>query len=88
MCSCLLPSLILAVDGDEASVPDLMLSDLNLAGFSGEGFMKVLGAAPSASEIAVVAISDNVSPAIKRRAEEIGATQYLEKPVNVTGPVA
>lgn len=60
--------------------PDLIISDINLAGESGFELCEQIADAPELSEVPVVFLSGAQIPDVVRAAHEAGGTYYLRKP--------
>ena len=67
-----------------ASLPDVILMDINLPGISGVEALKILAKDPATAHIPVVAVSANAIPRDIERGLEAGFYRYLTKPINVT----
>lgn len=66
-----------------ASLPDMILMDINLPGISGIQALRILGEDPQTAHIPVVALSGNAVPRDIRKGLEAGFHRYLTKPINV-----
>jgi len=66
-----------------ASLPDVILMDINLPGISGIQALKVLAQDAATAHIPVVAISANAMPRDVSRGLEAGFFRYLTKPIKV-----
>ncbi len=66
-----------------ASLPDVILMDINLPGISGIQALKVLAADAATARIPVVALSANAVPRDIARGMEAGFFRYLTKPIKV-----
>jgi signal transduction histidine kinase/AmiR/NasT family two-component response regulator len=81
--------LLSATDGSRgieiarASLPDMILMDINLPGISGIQAMKILREDAATAHIPVVALSGNAIPRDIRKGLEAGFFGYLTKPINV-----
>jgi len=81
--------LMTATDGNHgiqiarASLPDVILMDINLPGISGIQALKLLRADPATAHIPVVALSANAMPRDIVRGLEAGFFRYLTKPIKV-----
>jgi PAS domain S-box-containing protein len=81
--------LLSARDGNQgveiarASLPDVILMDINLPGISGIQALKILGADPATAHIPVVALSANAIPRDIEKGLEAGFFRYLTKPIKV-----
>lgn len=85
-----LPAQILtAVDGEKgvetarASLPQLILMDLELPGINGLEALHLLKSDPRTAIIPVVALSGNSSPEEKEAALRAGCIGYIEKPFDL-----
>lgn len=67
--------------------PHLVLLDIFMPGIDGLDVCRRLKANPETSTINVILMSAHASPAVKRRAEEAGAIQCLNKPIDLVGIV-
>jgi len=63
--------------------PDLLLLDLHLPTMDGETVVREIRSDPTTAATPVVLISGDANAQTKRRLREAGATDYLEKPLNV-----
>lgn len=83
-----LATLCFATNGEDAlriaveSLPDLILLDAQMPGMSGFMVFDVLRASPQLSAIPVVFISSHYEPAFEVSALDLGAVDFLPKPVN------
>jgi CheY-like chemotaxis protein len=81
--------LLTAVNGDSgieiarASLPDVILMDINLPGINGYDVLKVLRAEPSTAHIPVIAISANAMAPDLAKGLKAGFFHYLTKPIKV-----
>ena len=66
-----------------ASVPDVVLMDINLPGISGIEALKILAESPTTAHIPVVALSANAIPRDVEKGLEAGFFRYLTKPIKV-----
>jgi CheY-like chemotaxis protein len=66
-----------------ASLPDVILMDINLPGISGIDAMKILAIDLTTAHIPVVALSANAMPRDIEKGLEAGFFRYLTKPINV-----
>ena len=66
-----------------ASLPDIILMDINLPGISGLDALKILANDPSTQHIPVVALSANAIPRDIEKGLETGFFRYLTKPIKV-----
>jgi CheY-like chemotaxis protein len=63
-----------------AAKPDLVISDLHMPGMGGFDMIKILNTERSLKDIPVIFLT--VDEARRDRASELGAVQYLTKPVD------
>jgi CheY-like chemotaxis protein len=63
--------------------PDLVLLDLHLPTMDGETVVREIRSDPATAATPILVISGEANPQTKRRLREAGATDYLEKPLNV-----
>jgi len=81
--------LLSAVDGNlgimlaRASLPDVILMDINLPGISGIQALTILRADPATAHIPVVALSANAIPRDIEKGLAAGFFRYLTKPIKV-----
>jgi CheY-like chemotaxis protein len=66
-----------------ASLPDMILMDINLPGISGLQALKLLRADPTTAHIPVVALSANAIPRDIEKGLAAGFFRYLTKPIRV-----
>jgi len=66
-----------------ASLPDVILMDINLPGISGIDALKILAEDPITAHIPVVALSANAIPRDIEKGMEAGFFRYLTKPIKV-----
>jgi len=66
-----------------ASMPDVILMDINLPGISGIKAMRILAEDPKTAHIPVVALSANAMPRDIEKGLEAGFFRYLTKPIKV-----
>ncbi|MDD2583021.1 MAG: ATP-binding protein [Desulfuromonadaceae bacterium] len=66
-----------------ASLPDVILMDINLPGISGLDALKILSEDPATAHIPVVALSANAIPRDIEKGLEAGFFRYLTKPIKV-----
>ena len=82
--------LLTATNGDlgvelaRATLPDLILMDINLPGISGFDAMRILKAGPTTAHIPVVAVSANAMPFDVERGLKAGFYRYITKPIRVS----
>lgn len=67
-----------------ASLPDVILMDINLPGISGVEALRILMKDPATADIPVIALSANAGPRDIARGLEAGFFRYLTKPIKVT----
>ena len=81
--------LLTAKDGNggieiaRASLPDVILMDINLPGISGIQALGILAEDPATAHIPVIALSANAVPRDIERGLEAGFFRYLTKPIKV-----
>jgi PAS domain S-box-containing protein len=66
-----------------ASLPDVILMDINLPGISGYGALKILHDDPATAHIPVLALSANAIPRDIEKGMQAGFFRYLTKPIMV-----
>ncbi len=66
-----------------ASLPDVILMDINLPGISGIEALRILATDPATAHIPVVALSANAMPRDIEKGLEAGFFRYLTKPIKV-----
>ena len=66
-----------------ASLPDIILMDINLPGISGLEALKILIEDPATAHIPVIALSANAIPRDIEKGLEAGFYRYLTKPIKV-----
>jgi CheY-like chemotaxis protein len=66
-----------------ATLPDVILMDINLPGFSGFEAFDMLSEDPQTAHIPVVALSANAMPRDIEKGLEAGFFRYLTKPIKV-----
>jgi PAS domain S-box-containing protein len=66
-----------------ASLPDVILMDINLPGISGIKALRILAVDPATAHIPVVALSANAMPRDIEKGLEAGFFRYLTKPIKV-----
>ena len=66
-----------------ASLPDVILMDINLPGISGIRALRILAEDPTTAHIPVVALSANAMPRDIEKGLEAGFFRYLTKPIKV-----
>ncbi len=67
-----------------ASLPDVILMDINLPGISGVEALRILKKDPATADIPIIALSANAGPRDIARGLEAGFFRYLTKPIKVT----
>ena len=70
-----------ALEIANASVPSLIISELNLKGMSGLELLQHIRLAPRTSTVPVVFMTRELSPELEQQCKEAGAVACLEKPV-------
>lgn len=81
--------LLTARDGNQgievarASLPDIILMDINLPGISGIQALRVLSEDPKTAQIPIMALSANAIPRDIQKGLEAGFFRYLTKPIKV-----
>ena len=73
----------LGIEIARATLPSLILMDINLPGISGIQALKILAEDPATAHIPVVALSANAMPRDIAKGLEAGFFRYLTKPINV-----
>jgi len=68
------------LSGHPASLPDLVLSDLNMPGMNGYDIIDEMKEHPVYSQIPVIITSTSSTPTIMNKCLERGAADYLVKP--------
>ena len=66
-----------------ASLPDVILMDINLPGISGIQAMQILAENPATAHIPVIALSANAMPRDIEKGLQAGFFRYLTKPIKV-----
>ena len=66
-----------------ASLPDVILMDINLPGISGVDALRILALDPETAHIPVIALSANAGPRDIAKGLEAGFFRYLTKPIKV-----
>jgi PAS domain S-box-containing protein len=74
---------IRGVEIARASLPDVILMDINLPGISGIKALQILAQDPATAHIPVVALSANAMPRDIAKGLEAGFFRYLTKPIKV-----
>jgi CheY-like chemotaxis protein len=81
--------LLSAIDGKggielaRASLPDVILMDINLPGISGLQALEILAGDPTTAHIPIIALSANAMPRDIEKALEAGFFRYLTKPIKI-----
>jgi PAS domain S-box-containing protein len=73
----------LGIEMARASLPEVILMDINLPGISGIEALKILREDPTTAHIPIVALSANAMPRDIERGIEAGFFRYLTKPIKV-----
>ncbi len=71
-----------AVQKVQEEKPALVLSDIMMPKLDGFGVMEAMRADPGMNQIPVLIISAKVDPTSKARGMELGAKDYIIKPIN------
>ncbi len=71
------------VEVARASLPDVILMDINLPGISGVDALRILAEDPATAHIPVIALSANAMPRDIAKGMEAGFFRYLTKPIKV-----
>jgi CheY-like chemotaxis protein len=66
-----------------ASLPDMILMDINLPGVSGIDALKILAEDPLTAHIPIIALSANAIPHDIEKGLEAGFYRYLTKPIKI-----
>ena len=74
---------IRGVEIARASLPDVILMDINLPGISGIQALRILAEDPATAHIPVIALSANAMPRDIEKGLEAGFFRYLTKPIKV-----
>jgi signal transduction histidine kinase/AmiR/NasT family two-component response regulator len=74
---------ISGIEMARASLPDVILMDINLPGISGIKALRILADDPATMHIPVVALSANAMPRDIQKGLEAGFFRYLTKPIKV-----
>lgn len=64
------------------SAPDLILLDINMPGGTGIEVLKRLRVSSKTQQIPVIVVSSEENPNIESTSRELGAADFLHKPVN------
>ena len=73
----------IGIDIARASMPDVILMDINLPGINGIETMKILRCDPTTAHIPIIAISANAMPHDIESGLEAGFFRYLTKPIKI-----
>jgi PAS domain S-box-containing protein len=73
----------LGIELARASLPEVILMDINLPGISGIDALKILREDPATAHIPIIALSANAMPRDIERGLEAGFFRYLTKPIRV-----
>ena len=73
-----------AAEAMRQATPDLIISDINLAGYSGLTICEQLKHDAGLGHVPVMFLSAAQSPDIIRRSHAVGGTYYLRKPFDAT----
>ena len=82
-------SVIISSDGQEAlnkmsgKKPDLILLDIMMPGMSGFDFLKIVRKDKKFKQVPVIMVSAKVDAKDKKKALEMGAADYVVKPVDI-----
>jgi CheY-like chemotaxis protein len=74
---------ISGIEMARASLPDMILMDINLPGISGVRALRILADDPATAHIPVVALSANAMPRDIEKGLDAGFFRYLTKPIKV-----
>lgn len=73
----------LGIEIARASLPEVILTDINLPDISGFKVLETLRSDPATAHIPIIAISSNAMPLSIEKGLEAGFFRYLTKPINV-----
>ena len=73
----------IGVDVARASLPDVILMDINLPGITGIQALKILRDDPTTAHIPVLALSANAMPRDIKKGMDAGFFRYLTKPIKI-----
>lgn len=73
---------IQALEWSEHTTPDLVLVDYVMPGIDGHEFIRRFRALPDKAEVPIVMITSEDQRAVRQMALELGATEFLAKPVD------
>lgn len=68
------------MEANPASLPDIILSDLNMPGKNGYDIIDAIKTTPSYSHIPVIITSTSSTPSIIKKCLDRGASDYIVKP--------
>jgi CheY-like chemotaxis protein len=71
------------VEAGDASVPDLVLLDLNLPKNDGAEVLQAMRASPPFSKVQVAVLSSSASTRERARIEQLGVGRYITKPADL-----
>jgi CheY-like chemotaxis protein len=69
----------------EGAVPRLMLLDCNMPVLNGLETLQALRQSPLGFDVTVILFSSITDPAVRRKALELGASDYIVKPLSFSG---
>ena len=75
------PDGVAGLDAARRERPDLIVTDLNLAGMDGLAMVRALRADDRTQDAAIFMLTSDASPESERLARAVGADEYLVKPV-------
>jgi len=73
-----------ALDWLERSTPDLILTDYKMPGMDGIEFLQLARNLPTAQHVPIIMITSHEQTEIRHKALELGATDFLNKPIDHT----
>ncbi len=62
-------------------LPDLVLLDINMPGGTGIDVLRRLKTSAKTSHVPVIVLTGSTDPAVREKAIELGANQFLAKPI-------
>ncbi|MBL8293989.1 MAG: response regulator [Bryobacterales bacterium] len=71
------------VQDESAVTPDLFILDMNLPKRSGTEVLAAIRRQPALTSVPVAVLTSSASPLDKTRSEELGASHYLQKPLDL-----